>query len=236
MNKYGKFYGVGVGPGDPELITLKAIKIIEKSDVIYVPTKSTIEKSFAYSIIKEFVKHATVKPAIFPMCYNEEKLENGRKKIVNNILEDLKNFSTVTLVTIGDPMLYSTYSYVLEILKKNAPELEITTIPGISSINAIASKSNTPLVLEDEIFTIYPITYYNKKEFKKIYETSNSIILMKIPKNSKEIFEDIKKYKFDKIVYMKNICKDGETLRYDLNAEELYNDVKKYFTIVLLKK
>lgn len=234
--KFGKFYGIGVGPGDPELLTIKAVKILQSSDVIYVPTKSTVDKSFAYSIIQKYVKNPIVKPAIFPMSYNEEKLKNGRKKIVKDIVEDLKKYEIVSFITIGDPVIYSTYSYIVELLKKEIPDGLINTIPGISSINMIGAKSNTPLALEDEVLTIYPLTFFDKENFKNIYNCSNSIVLMKIPKNSKEIFDEIKNYKFSKVVYMKNICKDGELMRFDLYEKELYKDVKKYFTIILLKK
>ncbi len=234
--KFGKFYGIGVGPGDPELLTIKAVKILQSSDVIYVPTKSTVDKSFAYSIIQKYVKNPIVKPAIFPMSYNEEKLKNGRKKIVKDIVEDLKKYEIVSFITIGDPVIYSTYSYIVELLKKEIPDGLINTIPGISSINMIGAKSNTPLALEDEVLTIYPLTFFDKENFKNVYNYSNSIVLMKIPKNSKEIFDEIKNYKFSKVVYMKNICKDGELMRFDLYEKELYEDIKKYFTIILLKK
>jgi len=234
--EFGKFYGIGVGPGDPELLTIKAVKIIQNSDVIYVPTKSTVDKSFAYSIIKDYVKNSIVKPAIFPMSYDEDKLKNGRKKIVKEIVEDLKKYKVVSFITIGDPVIYSTYSYIIEMLKKEVSEELINTIPGISSINMIGAKSNIPLALEDEVLTVYPLTFFDKENFKNVYNYSDSIVLMKIPKNSKEIFEEIKGYKFSKVVYMKNICKDGETMRFDLDEKELYEDVKKYFTIILLKK
>ena len=236
MSDFGKFYGVGVGPGDPELITIKAVKILKTSDVVYVPTKTEKDKSFAYSIISEYINGAEIKPAKFPMSYNGDVLKQHREKIVNDIIDDLKDLKTVTFITIGDPMLYSTYSYILNMLKSKLPELETETIPGISSVSMLACKSETPLVSENEKFAIYPVTHFDENEFKKIYETCDSIVLMKFPKNSKDIVEKIKNFKFNKIVYMKNICKEGEKLRFDLEADELYDEVKKYFTIVLLKK
>ena len=236
MSKLGKFYGIGVGPGEPDLITIKAAKILEISDVVYVPTKTTENKSFAYSIVNKFVKRAKIKSAIFPMSYKEEVLKQHRKKVVNEIIDDLKNFAVVTFITIGDPMLYSTYSYILDMLKEKIPSIETETIPGISSVSILACKSETPLVSENEKFAIYPVTHFNEDEFEKLYEVSDSIVLMKFPKDSKEIMEKIKKYKFSKVVYMKNICREGEELRFDLEADELYEDVKKYFTIVMLKK
>ncbi len=236
MSGLGKFYGVGVGPGDPELLTIKAVKILKSADIIYVPTKTEKDKSFAYSIISEYVENSIIKPAKFPMSYNGDVLKQHREKIVNDIIEDLKNLKTVIFITIGDPMLYSTYSYILKMLKDKLPDVETETIPGISSVSMLACKSETPLVSENEKFVIYPVTHFDENEFKKIYETCDSIVLMKFPKNSKEIVEKINKFQFKNIIYMKNICKDGEEIRFDLEAKELYEEVRKYFTIVLLQK
>ena len=236
MSRYGKFYGIGVGPGDPELITIKAVKILELSDVVYVPTKTTENGSFAYSIIENYVKNAKIKPAIFPMSYKEDILISHREKIVKDLIEDLKNFEIVTFITIGDPMLYSTYSYILEMLKTKLPGLATETIPGISSVTTLACKSEVPLASESEKFAIYPVTHFNDEEFKKLYEVCDSIVLMKFPKDSENIIKKIKEFEFSKVVYMKNICRDGEILRNDLEAEELTQNCKKYFTTVLLKK
>ncbi len=235
--KIGKFFGVGIGPGCSDLVTVKGAKLIENADVVYVPTKNKVENSVAYNTIKPYLKNAEVKPAVFSMSYNKEVLDKYRSVIINNIKLDLEHGKMVVFVTLGDPMLYSTYVYILEGLKKLIDNFYYETIPGITSFSAMAAKSDVPLVEEDEVITIYPLTHYKKEVFDNIYKTSDSIVLMKVPKKSSEMIKYIDSKKFSKIVHMKNICFENEQVNYDLSCEELHNDdVKKYLSIILLKK
>lgn len=233
----GKFFGVGIGPGCPDLVTVKGAKLIENADIIYVPTKNEIKNSVAYNTIKPYLKNSKIKPAIFSMSYNKETLNEYRNRIICNIKNDLLNNKNVVFVTLGDPMLYSTYVYILNGLKKNIDNLQFETVPGITSFSAMAAKSDVPLVEENEVLTIYPLTHYNENVFNNIYKYSNGIVLMKIPKKSSKIMAHVKELNFSKIVHMKNICLDNETVSYNVDCEELNNDnIKKYLSIILLKK
>jgi len=236
MNK-GKFYGVGIGPGCPDLVTVRGAKLIENADIIYVPTKNEVSNSVAYNTIKPYLKDAEIKPAVFSMSYSQDILDKYRNVVIKGPKEDIENNRDVVFVTLGDPMLYSTYVYILNGLKELIENFEYETVPGITSFSAMAAKSNTPLVEENEVLTIYPLTHYNNETFDNICKTSDAIVLMKIPKKSAEIMEHIKKQNFSKIVHMKNICLKDELINYHLNCEELNkNDIKKYLSIILLKK
>jgi len=235
--KQGKFFGVGIGPGCPDLVTVRGANLIKEADVVYVPTKDKVENSIAYKTIEPYLKDAIVKPAIFSMSYKKEILNKYRQEIITNIKTDLEKFQKVVFVTLGDPMLYSTYVYILNGLKQCVDKLNYETIPGITSFSAMASKTSTPLVEENEILTIYPLTHYNEDTFDKIYNVSDAIVLMKIPKKSSQIMKHLTEKKFSEIVHMKNICLNGEIAEYDLSCEELNKDsVKKYLSIILLKK
>lgn len=233
----GKFYGVGIGPGCPDLITVRGSKLIESANVIYVPSKNGVESSVAYKTIKPYLTDAEVKPATFSMSYNKKTLADFRSKIINNIKTDLEKSKNVVYVTLGDPMLYSTYIYILNGLKDLIDNLDFETVPGITSFASMAAKSSTPLVEENEVLTVYPATHFSVKTFENLYNNSDSIVLMKIPKKSSEIIKLIKSKQFSKIVHMKNVCLPGEELHYNIDKEELSNDdVKKYLSIILLKK
>ncbi len=171
------------------------------------------------------------------MSNNKKTFTEYKEKIVDNIKEDLEKGKNVVYVTLGDPMLYSTYVYILEGLKNVIDNLEFETVPGITSFSAMAAKSGVPLVEENEVLTIYPATHFSEKTFEALYETSNSMVVMKIPKKSSEITELIKENKFSKIIHMKNICLPEEELHYNIEGKELSDDnVKKYLSIILLKK
>ena len=235
--KIGKFFGVGIGPGCADLVTVKGANLIKNADIVYVPTKNKIENSVAYNTIKPYLESAEIKPAVFSMSYEKEILNQYRNVIINNIKLDIENGKIVVFVTLGDPMLYSTYVYILEGLKKLIENFYYETIPGITSFSAMAAKSDVPLVEEEEVITIYPLTHFKKDVFDNIYESSDSIVLMKIPKKSSEIIKYIDSKKFSKIVHMKNICFENEKINYNLSCDDLNSDeVKKYLSIILLKK
>ena len=122
-----KVYGVGVGVGDKKLLTLKALEVLKKVDKIFVPISKEGKKSIAYEIIKDYVNDKEVEELLFPMIKDKEKL----KKYWETALEKvLKEDGEVAIITIGDPTLYSTFSYVWKLLKENGVELDYFTIKG----------------------------------------------------------------------------------------------------------
>ena len=145
-----KFYGIGVGVGDPDQITLKAIKTLKKLDVVILPEAKKDMGSTAYSIAKEYLKEDVELVFMeFPMLKNPLDRIEGRKantRVVEKLLDEGKN---VGFLTIGDTMTYSTYVYILEHLDK---KYEVETIPGISSFADISSRFTPPKV--GDILTI----------------------------------------------------------------------------------
>ncbi|MEK6591072.1 MAG: precorrin-2 C(20)-methyltransferase, partial [Nitrospinota bacterium] len=145
-----RFYGIGVGPGDPELITLKALIILKMVDIIFAPKAKTKEDSLAREIVEKVLDEKLV-PAWckqgkefleleFPMTKNEEDLRERYLKAAGLILQKIREGKQVAYLTIGDPLLYSTYIYLINILKETAPELIVETIPGIPSYSALAAR------------------------------------------------------------------------------------------------
>ena len=125
------FYGIGVGPGDSELITLKAVRILETLDILVTPTTKSGSESLALSIAKPFLKEGLViNERVFPMSLDSEVLTAAWDKVADEIREAVENGKRVGFITLGDPMTYSTYIYLLIRLKGQIP---LTTIPGITS-------------------------------------------------------------------------------------------------------
>ncbi|GFP34654.1 precorrin-2/cobalt-factor-2 C20-methyltransferase [Candidatus Hakubella thermalkaliphila] len=176
----GKFYGVGLGPGDPKLLTLKAKEILEKVDVIFVPKADREGNSRARSIVEA----ATAGPwnfveLIFPMAKDEKILGSYWKKAAGRIAEEVWIGKTVAFVTIGDPFIYSTYIYVLKTLRQNFPDIEVETIPGISAFNAAASLAQIPLVEGEERLAILPVTD-DLRPLRETFKEFDTVVLMKV--------------------------------------------------------
>ena len=152
-----KFYGIGVGVGDPEQITIKAVNTLKKLDVVIVPEAKKAEGSTAYEIANEYLKDdIEIVFMEFPMLKNPLDRVEGRKantRVVEKLLDEGKN---VGFLTIGDTMTYSTYVYLLENMQDRYKSM-VETIPGISSFADMSSRFNFPIVMGDESLKIISI-------------------------------------------------------------------------------
>jgi len=153
-------YAVGVGPGDPELVTRKAERILRSVDVILAPVSNPGEASMALDTIREFIDEGRQEIVVhqFPMTSDRSRLLPAWQEAAALIAGHAEAGRSVAFITIGDPLFYSTFIYLLRILREQWPQLPIEIIPGISSINAAASEAALPLVEGDEKMAIIPAT------------------------------------------------------------------------------
>lgn len=187
----GIFYGIGVGPGDPELLTMKAIKAIEKADVLIAPKTEKKEGSVALSIAQPYLKpDIEIVYQVFPMVVNFETTDawQKNKEEISALLRAGKN---VAFLTLGDPMFYSTYIYVYRLLATE-PDITIETIPGIPAFCAIASMLNYPLVEGNDVISVIPATG-TPEAIDKALSVSSNAVLMKVYKNYPEIVEALRR-------------------------------------------
>ena len=186
----GKLYGLGVGPGDPELLTLKALRLIRENDVIAVPGNE-IKKSVAYQIVKgayDALDEKTLIPVAMPMTKDPAVLEQNHKKAADDVEEWLARGVNVVFLTLGDSTVYSTYLYVHQRILARGYEAEI--VSGITSFCAVAARLNMGLVEMAEPLHVIPATY-KAQEMDEILRLPGTKVLMKTGKKMKEIRESI---------------------------------------------
>ena len=228
--KKGKFYGIGVGVGDPENITVKATKKLYEVDVIVLPEAKSGEGSTAFNIVKEYVKAGVEQMFLeFPMIKDVEARKVFRKNNADKISAELEKGKNVAFLTIGDPMTYSTYTYVLEHI---ADDVEVETIAGITSFNSIAARLNVPLMIGDEDLKVVSVN--RKTDIYKEIENNDNLVLMKISRN----FEKIKKAIIEtgnkeNAVIVSDCGKDNEVVYWDIESVE---EVPYFSTMILKKK
>lgn len=177
----GVFYGVGVGPGDPELITLKAVNVLKASAVIAVPRSSDKGSSRALDIIRGVLdlEGKEILELPFPMTKDSAALESSRRQAASLVAERLSQGQDVAFITLGDPLVFSTFSYLVPFVKELAPLSAIKAVPGVTSFSAAASICCVPLAETDERVIIVPAAY----ELEKVREallSADTIILMKV--------------------------------------------------------
>ncbi|MEN6413846.1 MAG: precorrin-2 C(20)-methyltransferase [Veillonellales bacterium] len=190
----GIFYGVGVGPGDPELLTLKAVQVIQAADVIIAPKTEKKEDSVALTIARPFLKaEADIVKLVFPMVSHADTLEEAwenNRQIIAGLLDEGKK---VVFLTLGDPMFYSTYIYVYRLIAGAGYSVE--TVPGVPAFCAIGSKLGYPIVEGDNILSIIPATMAEEK-LDKILAVADHAVLMKVYKNFPQVLTKLKEHGF----------------------------------------
>ena len=224
-----KFYGIGVGVGDKENITLKAVKRLGEVDVIILPEAKSGEGSTAFEIIKNYVKKDIEQVFLeFPMIKDVEARKIFRKNNADTINKLLSEGKNVAFLTIGDPMTYSTYTYVLEHI---SDDVEVETIAGITSFNSIAARLNIPLMIGDEDLKVVSVN--RKTDVYKEIENNQNLVLMKISRD----FEKIKKAIIEtgnkeNAVIVSDCGKENEVFYWDIESVEKV----PYFSTMILKK
>ena len=177
----GILYGVGIGPGDPELLTLKAVRALKAADVIAIPKSKGESDSIAFSIVKGTVDLSNKETVelVFPMTKDKEVLRKAREEAAVAIADRLKAGKNVACIALGDPMFYSTFSYLIPLVKERLPGVTIEVVPGISSVMASAAAAVISLTEADERLAVIPATYESEK-LREILKDFDTVVLMKV--------------------------------------------------------
>lgn len=224
----GTAYGVGVGPGDPELMTLKAIRLIRENEVIAVPGK-VAEESVAYKIAAAVVPEIASKelvPVYMPMVKDRALIHEEHRKgaaLLKTYLDQGKN---VVYLTLGDPTIYCTFSYLQHFLEDEGYPVEL--VPGISSICAAAARLNLPLTEWDEQMHVIPAVH---KTAKKL-DQPGTYVLMKAASHMKETKELLRESGLE-VSCVENCSMENEKIYRSL--EEI-PDEAGYFSLVIAKE
>ena len=230
MTKKGKLYGIGVGPGDTELLTLKAARILKEIPVVFTPKSSKEKDSIALSIVRPILeerddyKRLMLVTPIFPMIEDKDELEKIWTSASEMISQYLDSGRDVAFITLGDPSVFSTYSYIQ---KKLTETYEIETVPGITSFTACAAARNEALIEQNQILTIVPKI---DDRVEQVIEYSDSIVLMKASRNTSNLEKTIEEKERPKDIYSVQNC-----TRENQKIIEGFSDEKPYLTTTIIK-
>ncbi|MQM73441.1 MAG: precorrin-2 C(20)-methyltransferase [Eubacteriaceae bacterium] len=235
QQKKGKLYGIGVGPGDPELLTVKAVRAIESADVIISPTKKMGKPSIALQIAKPYIKPETKLVVMdFPMLSLSAERETLEKQWGENAdqIQSMLNWGqNAVFLTLGDPMVYSTYSYVMEFLIDRGMAVE--TISGVPSFCSLAAHLNLPLTQGEESLGVVGMTQ-TEEEVDAVLDAHQNIVVMKVSANAKGLAKALReRHLEDHFVMISNIGMDSERVTRDI--ADLEKKVP-YLSTVLIKK
>jgi len=244
----GKLFVIGVGPGDPELLTLKAVRILKQVPCIVVPKGREEGSSLALSIVRKAIPldDKEIVELHFPMMKTASNAECGLRnaelnqeldykwnEAVEAVLNRVDRGKDVAFITIGDPGIYSTYFYLNNRLLERKPSLVIEMVPGISSINASAARAGLSLGLGDERIAVLPANYMGN--LQETLEKFDTVVLMKVSK----VFGAVR----DLLIKMGLAAGATYVVRAGMEDERIERDILKvrdedlsYFSLVIVRK
>jgi precorrin-2/cobalt-factor-2 C20-methyltransferase len=216
-------YGIGVGPGDPELMTLKSVNILKHVDIVFAAASTKNDYSLAVSIARPHIPETTqVKILPFPMTKDQNETRKAWSENAKTIIHDLKQGRNGAFITLGDALTYSTFGYILKHVQQLAPDIHIESIPGITSYQAAASRVNLPLVEGEE--TLMIMSGVNGGGcLRNLNQKPENIVFLKAYKNIDDIIDSIKESDF--------IQKSVGITSCGLPEEKIVTDINQFSTM-----
>lgn len=231
-NKKGKLYGLGIGPGDPELLTLKALRLVKECGVIAVPGK-VAEETVAYRIVEgayPALKEKKVIAVEMPMTKDQALLQQSHDRAAEQVEEYLRQGTDVAFLTLGDTTVYSTYLYVHKRVLRDGFHAEI--VSGVTSFCAVAARLNMGLVEKDQALHVIPATFH-ASAMDEILSLPGTKVLMKSGKQMEAVKESILRSGQDAVM-IENCGMPGEKIY--MCAEEIPEDAGYYSLIIVKEK
>jgi len=231
-----KIYAIGVGPGDPELLTRKAERILRSVPVVCAPTAGPIDSSYALSIIEPLLDRTRQEVIIqvFPMRKNQDGLDEYWETAAAEVAVRVRGGSDVAFITIGDPFIYSTFLYLYRILREKYPEIPVEVVPGVSSINAAAIAAGIPLGQAAERIAIIPAAF-EEMELRNILSHFETVVLMKVSRVFDGIYALLKELGLEKkCAFVSRVGTTEEAVVFDL--ERLLGQKLDYLSLLIVKK
>jgi len=227
---------VGVGPGDPSLLTIAAVDAIKKAKVIVFPISDDNKKSFAAEIVKKYIKFKKNIPIIFPMARKDFDPDEIWSNAAEKIVKFINNGESVVLLCLGDTSLFASSSNILRIIKNNYPQIITKTIPGISSLSATAALNDIDQVKKGETLIIKECPSSNSELtslIKENRENKTVLAIMKIGKRWNLVRETLKKENIiKKSLIALSVGTPDQIIQY---ASQYNKDIMPYFSLILIR-
>ncbi|MFC1855524.1 precorrin-2 C(20)-methyltransferase [Thermodesulfobacteriota bacterium] len=224
-------YSIGLGPGDHELVTLKGIKCLERSDVVIVPQSNSLGRSVAKDIILNFIDESKILMYFFPMTNDKDDLKKRYTELAEKIKGLIDAGNSVSYVTIGDPTVFSTSNYITE--KLIDINIDVTHIPGISTASAVSAKIGAPACVKGEHFGVYEMPA-EVEQAVALIDRHPTTYFLKVHKRLRVLIDAVEKASPKSAHLASRVGLEGETL-HDL-LQSAPEGEKAYLSIAVVKR
>ncbi len=233
-NNLGTLYGVGLGPGDPELITQKAARIIRHTNVLAVPVKTPGAPSFARAICADSIgPHHQVEELTFPMRSDPAVLQPHWEKAAATLAGHLTRGHDVAFLCEGDPFTFGTFVHVFREVTKVLPDVSVEVVPGVTAYNAAAARTLTPLASGDDRVAILPATY-GVDIVEEMLDRFDTVVLLKVKPVMDQLIDRLEKNGLaGQAVFVNKVGTDQEQVVTDITC--LRGEKLEYLSLVLAR-
>jgi precorrin-2/cobalt-factor-2 C20-methyltransferase len=230
----GTLYGISVGPGDPELITLKGLRILKQASVVAFPAGVQGKPGIAQQIVDEWLGSHQVQLALtFPYVQDIAILTQAWQIAAQQVWQYLHLGQDVAFVCEGDVSFYSTFTYLSQMLQQLHPECVVQTVPGVCSPMAAASALGVPLTVRDQRLAVLP-ALYNVGELETILDWADVVVLMKVSSVYEKVWQ---------VLHRRQLLEHACVVeRATLPEQEIYEDLRDrptlklpYFSLLIVK-
>ncbi len=230
----GKLYGIGVGPGDPDLMTIKAAEILKTVGHVFAPVSRSNGASIAHDIAKIYIPEQTpISFLLFPMLKDKEQLGGQWMENYHTIEQVVRQGIDCAFITLGDPSTYSTFAVMRRYFTRHAPDISIEAIPGITSFSFAAAQAGVPLVEGNEILSIVSGND-SEERVAEIIDASDTVVFLKTYRNQDRLLKIINDKGLTRsCIYVQKCGMDGEGIVHDV--EKLAGN-PEYLSLIVLKK
>jgi precorrin-2/cobalt-factor-2 C20-methyltransferase len=213
----GTFYGIGVGPGDPDLVTLKGVKALARCRHVFVPQARDKAESLALEIARPHLRpDACVHTHVYPMTRDQGVLQQHWRQAAQELLQQLSAGDDCCFLTLGDCLLYSTYIYLLRELRILCPTLKTVTVPGITSFSAVAALTQVPLGEGQEVLTIVPACD-DWEPLRRALDQGGPVVLMKVGRRLEKVLDELEsRGRLERAVFVAHATLPDQRVELDL--------------------
>ena len=189
----GVLYGISVGTGDPELITVKGLRILQQSSVVAFPSGLNNRSGIAQGIIDRWLRPQQILlPLDFPYLQDERQLQKAWQNAAMQVWQYLKQGKDVSFACLGDVSFYSTFTYLAQTLQQLDASIKIETVPGVCSVMAIASVLKIPLTVNRQKLTILP-AIYTVRDLEIALDSAEVVVLLKVSSVYQQVWHILQK-------------------------------------------
>ena len=233
MDKIGCLYGVGVGPGDPELLTLKAVRVLRDSPVVFTPQAVGSADSLALTVARHHIDESRQR-----LIYAEFVMGGTSDDVWTEAAERISRYllggEDVAFLTQGDPLLYGSFMYVMVKVQALYPEIPIEVVPGVTSITASASRAKIPLVSHAERLAVLP-AMYGIDDLRDVLARNDTVVLMKVNRRAMAAVAQLEADgELSRCVFVRRATTPRERVEFSL--QEISPSETDYFSMLILSK